>query len=359
MQLGLLVLAAVFLGSMAHSDGLKLAKARRQRRISTEGPPSCPNGCEHCSESNGCIKCKPKLFIFLERNDIRQIGVCLASCPMGYFGMRNPDTNRCNQCKIENCEACFNRNFCTKCKEGFYSHRGRCHASCPDGLTSGNGTMECVGHPTVECELAEWSLWGPCMKKNKTCGFKKGLQTRVREPLQALSPADPPSALATLKPCAPQLEEKRCAVPKVRCGNKVTGEVQLLADEGPSPSWSNVSATRVEGAVRFGGRRGDLHVFHPARMPHARVLYSVSAVAPIGQIGFNSDKCVRGFGLRVSGGNRRNKAEGRDEPRRRNKGSTRGRDRDGKESGKGGGGRKRKGPSLTTTATSLTPSSVT
>lgn len=66
--------------------------------VSTEGPPSCPKGCERCSEYNGCIKCKPKLFIFLERNDIRQIGVCLASCPMGYFGMRNPEgNNRCTR----------------------------------------------------------------------------------------------------------------------------------------------------------------------------------------------------------------------------------------------------------------------
>lgn len=69
--------------------------------VSTEGPPSCPKGCDRCSEYNGCIKCKPKLFIFLERNDIRQIGVCLASCPVGYFGMRNPEGN--NRCTREFC----------------------------------------------------------------------------------------------------------------------------------------------------------------------------------------------------------------------------------------------------------------
>ncbi|XP_056300960.1 R-spondin-1 isoform X2 [Pseudoliparis swirei] len=98
MQLGLVALAMVFLGSMGHSDALKLSKTRRQRRVSTEGPPSCPKGCDRCSEYNGCIKCRPKLFIFLERNDIRQIGVCLASCPMGYFGMRNPEGN--NRCTL-------------------------------------------------------------------------------------------------------------------------------------------------------------------------------------------------------------------------------------------------------------------
>ncbi|XP_010883671.2 R-spondin-1 isoform X1 [Esox lucius] len=212
MQLGLVSLAIVFLGSMGHSDsGLKLSKARRQRRISTEGPLSCSNGCERCSDDNGCLKCKPKLFILLERNDIRQIGVCFASCPQGYFGMRNPDTNRCIQCKIENCEACFNRNFCTKCKEGFYSHRGRCYISCPEGLSTTNGTMECV-----ECEMGEWSLWGPCTKKNKTCGFKKGTQTRVQEPLQAPSP-DTFSG-SSPRPCAAQTERQKCTVQKTPCG---------------------------------------------------------------------------------------------------------------------------------------------
>ncbi|KTG44768.1 hypothetical protein cypCar_00013704, partial [Cyprinus carpio] len=112
--------------------------------VSTEVPPSCSTGCEHCSEYNGCLKCRPRLFILLERNDIRQIGICLAACPVGYYGIRNRDMNKCTQCKIENCEACFSRNFCTKCKEGLYSHRGRCFSSCPEGFTI-NGTMECVG----------------------------------------------------------------------------------------------------------------------------------------------------------------------------------------------------------------------
>lgn len=53
------------------------------------------------------------------------------------------------ECKIDNCEACFNRNFCTKCKEGLYSHSGRCYVSCPPGQRTVNETMECVG---------EWSF---------------------------------------------------------------------------------------------------------------------------------------------------------------------------------------------------------
>ncbi|XP_024241793.2 R-spondin-1-like [Oncorhynchus tshawytscha] len=249
MQLGLVALAMVFLGSMGHSDsGLKLSKGRRQRRISTEGPPSCSNGCERCSEYNGCIKCKPKLFILLERNDIRQIGVCLASCPQGYFGMRTPDTNRCIQCKIENCEECFNRNFCTKCKEGLYSHRGRCYPSCPEGLSTTNGTMECV-----ECELGEWSPWGPCMKKNKTCGFKKGTQTRMQELLHASS-TDTVSA-SSPRPCAPQTERQKCTVQKTPCGkgdgNKNKGERR---DQQRRRDKENVRGHGHEG--KEGGKEG-------------------------------------------------------------------------------------------------------
>lgn len=50
-----------------------------------------------------------------------------------------------SECKIENCEACFNRNFCTKCKEGLYSHRGRCYVTCPPDQRTANDTMECIG----------------------------------------------------------------------------------------------------------------------------------------------------------------------------------------------------------------------
>lgn len=63
--------------------------------VSAEGTQACAKGCELCSEVNGCLKCSPKLFILLERNDIRQVGVCLPSCPPGYFDARNPDMNKC------------------------------------------------------------------------------------------------------------------------------------------------------------------------------------------------------------------------------------------------------------------------
>ncbi|XP_058258696.1 R-spondin-1 isoform X1 [Hemibagrus wyckioides] len=215
MQLGLLALVVVFLSSMGYSDSLKIPRGRRQRHTaSTEVPASCSSGCESCSEYNGCTKCRPRLFILLERNDIRQTGVCLATCPVGYYGIRNRDVNRCTQCKIENCADCFSRTFCAKCKEGLYSYSGRCYHSCPEGLITVNSTMECV----VRCELGEWSPWGPCMKKNKTCGFKKGSQSRRREPTQPPSPATI-SGSASLSTCAPETETQKCSVSKrIPCG---------------------------------------------------------------------------------------------------------------------------------------------
>ncbi|XP_010222521.1 PREDICTED: R-spondin-1 [Tinamus guttatus] len=142
MQLGLFV-AVVFLSSMDLTGSSKVLKGKRQRRISTELSQGCARGCDLCSEFNGCLRCSPKLFILLERNDIRQIGICLPSCPLGYFGLRNTDMNKCIKCKIENCESCFSRNFCTKCKEGLYLHKGRCYVTCPEGYSAANGTMEC------------------------------------------------------------------------------------------------------------------------------------------------------------------------------------------------------------------------
>uniref|UniRef100_A0A6I8NDV5 R-spondin 1 n=1 Tax=Ornithorhynchus anatinus TaxID=9258 RepID=A0A6I8NDV5_ORNAN len=142
MQLGLFAVL-VILSWTDLAGGSKVAKGKRQRRISTEVSQGCAKGCELCSEFNGCLKCSPKLFILLERNDIRQIGICLPSCPPGYYDARNPDMNKCIKCKIENCDACFSQNFCTKCKEGLYLHKGRCYPDCPSGYSAANGTMEC------------------------------------------------------------------------------------------------------------------------------------------------------------------------------------------------------------------------
>ncbi|NWW78951.1 RSPO1 protein, partial [Climacteris rufus] len=223
MQLGLLVVV-VFLSSMDLTGSSKVVKGKRQRRISTELSQGCARGCDLCSEFNGCLRCSPKLFILLERNDIRQIGICLPSCPLGYFGLRNTDMNKCIKCKIENCESCFSRNFCTKCKEGLYLHKGRCYVTCPEGYAAANGTMECSS--PAQCEMSEWGPWGPCSKKRKLCGFKKGNEDRTRRILQA------PSGDVSL--CPPTTEVRRCTVQKNQCpeGKRKRKEEQGKQDNG-------------------------------------------------------------------------------------------------------------------------------
>ncbi|KAK4823888.1 hypothetical protein QYF61_007836 [Mycteria americana] len=103
----------------------------------------CQGGCATCSDYNGCLSCKPRLFFVLERIGMKQIGVCLSSCPSGYYGTRYPDINKCAKCKAD-CDTCFTRNFCTKCKSGFYLYSGKCLEKCPDGLEANNHTMECT-----------------------------------------------------------------------------------------------------------------------------------------------------------------------------------------------------------------------
>ncbi|KAF2974317.1 hypothetical protein EK904_009877, partial [Melospiza melodia maxima] len=166
----------------------------------------CQGGCATCSDYNGCLSCKPRLFFVLERIGMKQIGVCLSSCPSGYYGTRYPDINKCAKCKAD-CDTCFTRNFCTKCKSGFYLYSGKCLEKCPDGLEANNHTMECTS--IVHCETSEWSPWSPCMKKGKTCGFKRGNEVRVKEIIQH------PSARGN--PCPATTESRKCIVQRKRC----------------------------------------------------------------------------------------------------------------------------------------------
>uniref|UniRef100_A0A803YIF0 R-spondin-2 n=2 Tax=Meleagris gallopavo TaxID=9103 RepID=A0A803YIF0_MELGA len=166
--------------------------------------PIC-KGCLSCSKDNGCIRCQHKLFFFLRREGMRQYGECLHSCPSGYYGLRTPDMNRCSRCRIENCDSCFSRDFCTKCKAGFYSHRGRCFRGCPPGFAALEELMECV----EGCEVGQWSEWGICSRNNKTCGFKWGLETRTRQIVKK-------PAKDTI-PCPTIAESRRCKMAVRHC----------------------------------------------------------------------------------------------------------------------------------------------
>ncbi|KAM7317028.1 hypothetical protein ACRRTK_023330 [Alexandromys fortis] len=166
--------------------------------------PIC-KGCLSCSKDNGCSRCQQKLFFFLRREGMRQYGECLHSCPSGYYGHRAPDMNRCARCRIENCDSCFSKDFCTKCKVGFYLHRGRCFDECPDGFAPLDETMECV----EGCEVGHWSEWGTCSRNNRTCGFKWGLETRTRQIVKK-------PAKDTI-PCPTIAESRRCKMAMRHC----------------------------------------------------------------------------------------------------------------------------------------------
>ncbi|KAG8451504.1 hypothetical protein GDO86_003639 [Hymenochirus boettgeri] len=210
MQFGLFAVLVLILMDIADSN--KFVKERRHRRRSTEKSKACPKGCEVCTEFNGCMKCSAKLFILLERTDIRQTGICLQSCPKGYFDERNRDSNSCLKCKINNCETCFSKNFCTKCKEGFYSNKGSCY-SCPEGFHAVNGTAECR---SSQCEMSEWGAWSQCSRTVK-CGKKKGTKERSRMVLKA--PLGDPAS------CPTSIEQRKCTMPKISCekGEKEKG----------------------------------------------------------------------------------------------------------------------------------------
>ncbi|XP_027704383.1 R-spondin-3 [Vombatus ursinus] len=206
MHLRLISWFFIILNFMEYIGSQNASRGRRQRRMHPNVSQGCQGGCATCSDYNGCLSCKPRLFFVLERNGMRQIGVCLSSCPSGYYGTRSPDINKCTKCKAD-CDTCFNKNFCTKCKNGFYLHLGKCLDTCPEGLEANNHTMECAS--IVHCEASEWSPWSPCMKKGKTCGFKRGTETRVREIIQH------PSAKGNL--CPPTSETRKCVVQRKKC----------------------------------------------------------------------------------------------------------------------------------------------
>jgi len=48
-----------------------------------------------------------------------------------------------SECRSE-CDSCFNRNFCTRCRAGFYLSVGKCQQNCPEGMIPSDTQKECV-----------------------------------------------------------------------------------------------------------------------------------------------------------------------------------------------------------------------
>lgn len=64
----------------------------------------------------------------------------------------------------------------------------------------------------MHCEVGEWSEWSPCSRSGRTCGFKRGQETRTRQVLQYPSPFG--------NPCPEISEIKECLVKRRKCSGK-------------------------------------------------------------------------------------------------------------------------------------------
>ncbi|XP_065811337.1 R-spondin-4 [Labrus bergylta] len=165
--------------------------------------------CLECSRENGCVRCPERLFLFLQREGMSHHGACLHACPTGHYGQRGKDINRCMKCRSADCEHCFSRDFCTKCKPGFQLYKGKCLSRCPPGTFAYH--TDCFDNCLL-APLGEWSDWSTCLREGVTCGFRWGKQTRTRgaggSSVRVTSEEKPPSL------CPPNSETQRCRIKK-------------------------------------------------------------------------------------------------------------------------------------------------
>ncbi|XP_053901889.1 R-spondin-4 [Malaclemys terrapin pileata] len=198
----ILFMLLLFINSME-----MLLQNRRKKQASAGLFENC-TGCVMCSEDNGCIACQQRLFLLIWRDGIRQYGACVHACPPGYFGLRGQEVNRCTKCRSPNCESCFSKDFCMKCKEKFYLHKGKCFSACPPNTTAQPSTRECQ----EMCEMGPWSEWSPCSNEGRTCGCKWGSKTRTREVVR--------STKEEVLTCPALLESRKCRMRKHCPGEK-------------------------------------------------------------------------------------------------------------------------------------------
>ncbi|KAM8846419.1 R-spondin-2 isoform X2 [Synchiropus splendidus] len=164
MQFRLFSFALIILNCMEYSNCQAPSQRwRRNKRASYGAYPIC-KGCSVCSRDNGCVNCQPKLFLFLRRERMRQYGECLHDCPAGYYGMRTPEVNMCSK----------------------------------------------------GCEVGQWSEWGACTRRNKTCGYKWGLETRTRHIVKK-----PPKDTI---PCPTIAESRMCKMAMRHCRRGGSGK---------------------------------------------------------------------------------------------------------------------------------------
>ncbi|XP_072539334.1 R-spondin-4 [Salminus brasiliensis] len=185
---------------------LMFTLATRKRSASRESWRQDCRSCLECSKENGCLRCPDRLFLYLHRDGMSHHGSCLHSCPAGHFGLRGTDANHCIKCKAPECERCFDKDFCTKCKGGFLLFKGKCLRSCPEGTFP--HSTDCI----EDCEYSSvgyWAEWSPCLHNGLSCGVRWGQQNRTRVLSWRMS-----EELSEL--CPPQSETRKCRLKK-RC----------------------------------------------------------------------------------------------------------------------------------------------
>ncbi|AWP02238.1 putative R-spondin-2-like [Scophthalmus maximus] len=143
------------------------------------------------------------LVLPLHREGMSHHGTCLHACPAGHYGQRGKDINRCMKCRSPDCDHCFSRDFCTKCKPGFLLFKGKCATSCPRGTFAHQ--TDCIEN-CLFAPLGEWSEWSVCLRDGVTCGFRWGRQTRTR------AGRTPEESAASL--CPSHSETQRCRMRK-------------------------------------------------------------------------------------------------------------------------------------------------
>ncbi|XP_015272149.1 PREDICTED: R-spondin-4-like, partial [Gekko japonicus] len=114
-------------------------------------------------------------------------------------------------CRSPSCESCFSKDFCMKCKEHFFLHKGKCFSACPPETLAQSSTRECQGKPE-KCETGPWANWSPCTNQGRTCGFKWGTTTRAREAVR--------SSKEELAMCPTLTESRKCRMKKHCPGEK-------------------------------------------------------------------------------------------------------------------------------------------
>jgi hypothetical protein len=127
----------------------------------------CSSNCEKCKSSKNCQICKGK--------DLKLFnGKCIVTCPENTVskekiitvnstssdGLSSNSTQKIQTCEIcdKNCLLCSAnpQEGCITCKGHFYSHKGECVTSCPDGFYKDDLRKSCV----------------PCDSKCKICESK-------------------------------------------------------------------------------------------------------------------------------------------------------------------------------------------